>query len=72
MKKILVKRIQSEQGVYEVLISALYKNAITLQVCMDEDWDEEIEKFLHSFVDLKDAIMEDYADTYPRTLGVES
>lgn len=67
--------IKKQQSIFETFINRLQKMEARLQYCYDEDWDEYITcqfilDFLQAYVDLKEAIEEEYGDCFPHLLGI--
>lgn len=65
-----INQIKKNQTSFEVLINHLSKREAFLQNCLDEEWDENVEKFIHAFVDLKQEVEETYGDFFCYNLGI--
>lgn len=64
-------KIKKQMSDFELRTYYLHKRASILTECYDDDWEENLNHFLVAFVDLKEAIEEEYGDTFPHLLGLK-
>jgi hypothetical protein len=64
-------QIKNQMSDFELRAYYILKRASALTECHDDDWGEELEAFLHAFVNLKEEVESEYGDIYPHLLGLK-